>query len=215
MTDKISIVLAEEQALVRAGIKAVLENDENIEIVGEAIDGIECLELIRAYKPKVVVLDLSLPRLTGIGVISHIHKRYADTKVFVLSDASMGSVWQEAFELGINGAAMKNISVNGLLAAVHQVAEGEDYIDPAVQAIIDSADLENKKVLSIREKQVVKLVAEGYKTKAIAELLEISDRTVSKHRENLMTKMGATSTAELTNYANQSGLTKVELSEIE
>lgn len=215
MTEKITILLAEDHALVRAGFKSVLQAQSDFEIVGEAQDGLECLEMVRAKSPMVVLLDLSMPKLSGLNAISHIKKRYSDSKVIVLTAAETPSVWTEVLDLGVSGIAMKSISPKELIAGVHQVAKGETFIHSEIQPILEAETGMASKKLSVREKQVVKLVAEGYKTKEIAEMLDISDRTVSKHRENLMTKMGATSTAELTNYANESGLTKVGLQEIE
>lgn len=215
MSEKISILLAEDHALVRAGFKSIIEAEDGFEVVGEAEDGLECLELVRTRSPKVVLLDLSMPKLSGLNAISHIKKRYAETKIIVLTAAETTNVWNEVLELGVNGIAMKSISPKELIQGVYKAMQGELFIHSEIQPILDEAAGLSNKRLSVREKQVVKLVAEGYKTKEIAEMLEISDRTVSKHRENLMTKMGATSTAELTNYANETGLTKVRLEEIE
>lgn len=217
MTQKITILLAEDHSLVRAGFKSILQSEEDFAVVGEAEDGLECLELVRTKTPMVVLLDLSMPKLSGLNAISHIKKRYADTKIIVLTAAETPSVWMEVLELGVNGIAMKSVSQKELVAGVRKVVEGETFIHSEIQPILDAETdkLTANKKLSVREKQVVKLVAEGYKTKEIAEILDISDRTVSKHRENLMTKMGVTSTAEITNYANESGLTKVRLEEIE
>jgi len=215
MSEKISILLAEDHALVRAGFKSIIDAEEGFDVVGEAEDGLECLELVRAKSPQVVLLDLSMPKLSGLNAISHIKKRYKETKVIVLTAAETTNVWTEVLELGVAGIAMKSISPKELIQGIYSVMDDELFIHSEIQPILEEAAGLNNKRLSVREKQVVKLVAEGYKTKDIAEMLEISDRTVSKHRENLMTKMGATSTAELTNYANETGLTKVRLEEIE
>lgn len=215
MSEKITILLAEDHALVRAGFKSIIDAEESFEVVGEAEDGLECLELVRSKSPQVVLLDLSMPKLSGLNAIGHIKKRYSDTKIIVLTAAETTNVWNEVLELGVSGIAMKSISPKELIQGVNKVVNGEIFIHSEIQPILDEAAGLSNKRLSVREKQVVKLVAEGYKTKEIAEMLEISDRTVSKHRENLMTKMGATSTAELTNYANETGLTKVKLEEIE
>ncbi len=215
MSEKITVVLAEDHALVRAGFKAIINATDDIEVIGEAEDGLECLELIRSLSPQILLLDLSMPKLSGVNVIGHIKKRYSDTKVIVLTAAETLSVWREVLDLGVQGLAMKSIHPKELNNGIRAVLKGEQFIHSEILPTIEASEGLKNKALSVREKQVVKLVAEGYKTKEIAEALEISDRTVSKHRENLMTKMGATSTAELTNYANQSGLTKVGLEEIE
>lgn len=215
MSEKITVLLAEDHALVRAGFKSILDAEADIEVIAEAEDGLECLELIRAKSPNVVLLDLSMPKLSGVNAITHIQKRYSETKVIVLTAAETVNVWKEVLEMGIDGIAMKSVSPKELVKGIKSVMEGETFIHSEIQPILEAESGLTNKRLSVREKQVVKLVAEGFKTKEIAEQLEISDRTVSKHRENLMTKMGITSTAELTNYANESGLTKVGLEEIE
>jgi DNA-binding NarL/FixJ family response regulator len=215
MSKKITVLLAEDHALVRAGFKSILESQEDMEVIAEAEDGLECLELIRAKSPDVVLLDLSMPKLSGVNAITHIQKRYSETKIIVLTAAETLNVWREVLDMGIDGISMKSVSPEELTSGIRSVMNNETFIHSEIQPILEAdGGLLNKR-LSVREKQVVKLVAEGYKTKEIAEMLDISDRTVSKHRENLMTKMGMTSTAELTNYANESGLTKVGLEEIE
>jgi DNA-binding NarL/FixJ family response regulator len=224
MAKKINLLLAEDHDLVRNALKTLIETDEGFKVVAEAEDGITCLEQVRAKSPDIVVLDLAMPKLNGLNTISQLKRRHQDTKIFVLTAAETPSVWQEALELGIHGIATKSIAKKDLLAGLHAVMNGERFVDPAIQPKVvnltpEETSLLRKKrgmrKLSVREKQVTKLIAEGYKTKDIAEMLEISDRTVSKHRENLMTKLGATSPAEITHYANDTGLTKVKLLEIE
>lgn len=223
MAKKINLLLAEDHDLVRAGLKALIESDDGFKVVAEAEDGITCLEQVRAKTPDIVVLDLAMPKLNGLNTISQLKRRHQDTKIFVLTAAETPSVWQEALELGIHGIATKSISKKELLEGLHKVMLGERFVHSLIQPNVvnfldDDTSIKKKRgmrKLSIREKQVTKLIAEGFKTKDIAEMLEISDRTVSKHRENLMTKLGATSPAEITHYANDTGLTKVKLLEIE
>ncbi|MBO1926776.1 response regulator transcription factor [Thiomicrorhabdus sp. 6S2-11] len=215
MSEKITIVLAEDHSLVRAGFKSILDAHEDMEVVGEAEDGLECLELVRSKSPNILLLDLSMPKLSGMNVINHIKKRYTDTKVIVLTAAETLSVWKDVLDLGVGGLSMKSVSPKELTNGIREVHNGGSFIHSEIQPSLEAADGLKNRRLSVREKQVVKLVAEGHKTKEIAEMLEISDRTVSKHRENLMSKLGIDSTAELTKYANESGLTRVGLEEIE
>lgn len=223
MAKKINLLLAEDHGLVRAALKALIESEEGFKVIAEAEDGIVCLEQVRAKSPDVVVLDLAMPKLNGLNTISQLKRRHQDTKIFVLTAAETPSVWQEALELGVHGIATKSISKKELITGLQKVADGERFIHSDIQPKIvnlfdDESGMKKKRgmrKLSVREKQVTKLIAEGYKTKDIAEMLEISDRTVSKHRENLMTKLGATSPAEITHYATDTGLTKVKLLEIE
>lgn len=223
MAKKINVLLAEDHDLVRTALKTLIETDETFKVVAEAEDGITCLEQVRAKEPDVVILDLAMPKLNGLNTISQLKRRHQDTKIFVLTAAETPSVWQEALELGIHGIATKSIAKKDLLDGISRVMDGERFISAEIQPKIvnmfdDDMMLKKKRgmrKLSVREKQVTKLIAEGFKTKDIAEMLEISDRTVSKHRENLMTKLGATSPAEITHYATDTGLTKVKLLEIE
>lgn len=223
MAKKINLLLAENHDLVREALKMLIETDVNFKVVAEAEDGIVCMEQVRAKEPDIVILALAMPKLNGLNTISQLRRRHQETKIFVLTAAETPTVWQEAIELGAHGIATKHISKKELLAGLTSVYEGERYISedikPHVVNLLDADSKVKKKrnmrKLSVREKQVTKLIAEGYKTKDIAEMLEISDRTVSKHRENLMTKLGATSPAEITHYATDSGLTKVKLLEIE
>ncbi|MBN2646550.1 MAG: response regulator transcription factor [Thiotrichales bacterium] len=215
MSEKIRILLAEDHSLVRAGFKSILESNEDFAVVGEAQDGLECLELVRTLQPKVLLLDLSMPKLSGMNVIDHLKKRYPETKILVLTAAESLSVWRDVLDLGVSGLAMKSISPKELATGIRTVVSGSAFIHSEIQPTLEAAEGLKNRRLSVREKQVVKLVAEGHKTKDIADILEISDRTVSKHRENLMAKLGMESTAELTKYANESGLTRVGLKEIE
>ncbi|UQB43202.1 response regulator transcription factor [Thiomicrospira microaerophila] len=223
MAKKINLLLAENHDLVRESLKLLIEADSNFKVVAEAEDGIVCMEQVRAKDPDIVVLGLAMPKLNGLNTISQLKRRHPNTKIFVLTAAETPTVWQEALELGAHGIATKRINKKELIAGLSKVFEGDRFISeeikPHVVNLLDAdANIKKKRnmrKLSVREKQVTKLIAEGYKTKDIAEMLEISDRTVSKHRENLMTKLGATSPAEITHYATDSGLTKVKLLEIE
>lgn len=215
MSKAIKIVIAEDHELVRAGLIAVLNNHDQIEVIGEAIDGLEALERVRTLEPDILMLDLSMPKMGGLSVFQQMKRRYKDTHVIILTAAENILIWHELIELGVSGLLNKSVQPNVMIDCVETVAKGNNFIQPEIQHTLNQVpDLTNKR-LSVREKQVVKLVAEGMKTKEIAECLDISDRTVSKHRENVMTKMGANSTAEIISYANEIGLNKVDVDEIE
>lgn len=224
--NKPSILLAEDHDLVRAGFKSILEADGTVDVVAEAEDGETALELIGSEAPDILIIDLSMPKLSGMAVITQLKKKKNPIKIIVLTAAEAANVWKEVLDLGICGIALKSVSKTELVSGIKQVLDGGVFIhseiEPDLNAYMaeieaeeDTTDEAKKpKKLSVREKQVIKLVAEGYKTKEIADALEISDRTVSKHRENIMTKLGMTSSAELVNYAGHIGLLKVELDEI-
>lgn len=226
---KATVVLAEDHFLVRAGFKSILDADGSFQIIAEAQDGETALSMTQTKKPDILIIDLSMPKLSGMAVISQLKKQKLETKPFVLTAAEAPNVWKEVLDLGVNGLALKSINQAELIEGIHTALSGEVFIHSEIQTDLEAyldrfpatgfpeAGLDVKpkrKKLSIREKQVIKLVAEGYKTKDIAAMLEISDRTVSKHRENIMMKLGMDSAAELVNYASHIGLLKVELDEI-
>jgi len=223
MSENITIVLAEDQELVRGALKSLIEADTRFSVVGQAGDGIVCMEQVRATDPDMVVMELALPKLNGFNTISQLKRRHPKVKIMVLTSAQTPSVWIEALEMGVHGIATKSVAKASLLDGLEQIMIGHLFVDPVIRphvmAVIDDTSPIKKKrsmrKLSVREKQVTKLIAEGFKTKDIAVMLDISDRTVSKHRENLMTKLGATSPAEITHYATDTGLTKVDIVEIE
>lgn len=227
---KPKVLLAEDHDLVRAGFKSILDSDGTVKVVAEAQDGETALALIDEKQPDILIIDLSMPKLSGMAVITHLKKKKYDIKVIVLTAAEAPNVWKEVLDLGVEGIALKSVSKEELIGGIKDVVAGETFVHSDIQPGLekykaelaaqqtDEGELDDKpkrpKKLSVREKQVIKLVAEGYKTKDIAEMLEISDRTVSKHRENIMTKLGMTASAELVNYASHIGLLKVGLNEI-
>ena len=227
--NKPSVLLAEDHDLVRAGFKSILEASGKVDVTAEAEDGETALEMVGTESPDILIIDLSMPKLSGLAVISQLKKKKNAVKILVLTAAEAANVWKEVMDLGVNGIALKSISQAELISGIDQVLAGNVFIhseiEPDLNAYMaeiepeetdeESEDAPKKpKKLSVREKQVIKLVAEGLKTKDIADQLEISDRTVSKHRENIMTKLGMTSSAELVNYAGHIGLLKVNIDEI-
>ncbi len=223
-TQSLTILLAEDHDLVRAGFKSILEADDSIGTVLEAEDGEVALALTLSKNPDILMIDLSMPKLSGIAVITQLKKQKSDVKIIVLTAAESANVWQEVLTLGVDGIALKSISKTELMQGIKTVLANNIFIHSEIESDLNAyndqqpiaveGEKKKPKKLSIREKQVIKLVAEGYKTLEIAKILEISDRTVSKHRENIMTKLGLSASAELVNYANHIGLLKIELTEI-
>uniref|UniRef100_Q31FU6 Two component transcriptional regulator, LuxR family n=1 Tax=Hydrogenovibrio crunogenus (strain DSM 25203 / XCL-2) TaxID=317025 RepID=Q31FU6_HYDCU len=227
---KPKVLLAEDHDLVRAGFKSILDSDGTVKVIAEAQDGETTLSLIEEKQPDILIIDLSMPKLSGLAVITQLKKQKNPIKIIVLTAAEAPNVWKEVLDLGVEGLALKSVSKAELVSGIKSVIADENFIHSEIQPALDAylAELEGQKTpeedsgdkpsrpkkLSVREKQVIKLVAEGYKTKDIADMLEISDRTVSKHRENIMTKLGMTASAELVNYASHIGLLKVALDEI-
>ncbi|BBP43295.1 response regulator [Thiosulfativibrio zosterae] len=228
----VNILIAEDHDLVRLGFKTMLSGEKNFNIIAEVADGEACLEAVEQYKPDLLLLDLSMPKLSGMAVIAKLKKKKSGVKVVVLTAAESVKVWQELLVLGVQGIVLKSVGQAELIEGLLAVSKGDLFLHSQISSLLaaedavegnalqnDDAneDLNKTKVvkLSVREKQVIKLVAEGRKTKEIADILEISDRTVSKHRENIMTKLGMDSSADLVNYANHIGLLKVSIDEIQ
>lgn len=223
---KPTVLISEDHDLVRAGFKSILESDGAVSVIAEAKDGEETLTLTEEKKPDLLLIDLSMPKLSGMAVVSQLKKRKNPVKIIVLTAAEAPNVWKEVLDLGVDGVALKSVSKAELISGIELVLNGQVFVHSEIESDLNTylesleqvktieTGFKKPKKLSVREKQVIKLVAEGYKTKDIAEMLDISDRTVSKHRENIMTKLGMTSSAELVNYASHIGLLKVKLDEI-
>lgn len=221
------VIISEDHDLVRAGFRSNLEASGTVSVIGEAKDGETTLTLTEQKKPDLLLIDLSMPKLSGMAVVTQLKKRKNPVKILVLTAAESPNVWKEVLDLGVDGVALKSVSQTELVSGIELVLKDQVFVHSEIEAdlnayleslddvkTVDDTGAKKPKKLSVREKQVIKLVAEGYKTKDIADKLDISDRTVSKHRENIMTKLGMNASAELVNYASHIGLLKVKLHEI-
>jgi DNA-binding NarL/FixJ family response regulator len=205
MTDGISVLLADDHSLVRRGFRRILEDDEGMKVVGEANNGIEAIRMSYELKPKVVVMDLSMPELDGVQATKEIVKHLPETAVLVLSMHSDDNYVRNALDAGAKGYLLKNAIDVDLVGAIRSVAEGQRVIGAGLKYVAQEQDDELKK-LTAREKQVLQLIAQGNSNKDIARLLELSVNTVSVHRANLMEKMNIHRTAELVLFAIRKGL---------
>lgn len=227
---KPKVLLAEHHNLVRAGFKSILDADGAVKVIAEAEDGQTTLQLVASEQPDILIIGLSMPKLTGMAVITQLKKQKNPIKIIVLTAVEAPHVWKEVVDLGVEGIALKTISKTELVTGIKAVVAEKPFIHSEIQPGLDAliaeesqafaeaedseATPKRRRKISKREKQVIKLVAEGYKTKDIGEILGISDRTVSKHRENIMTKLEMSASAELVNYASYIGLLKVGIDEI-
>jgi len=211
MSDNKKIFIVDDSRLFREGLKAILCQDTDYEIIGEASDGIEAIRLIRRSKPDLVILDLSMPRMNGFSVIREIKSIMPETKIIVLSIHESQEYILNAMEAGVDGYALKDASRDELRLAIASVFEGKRYVNPeaADQVILDYL-IEGKQKpsfdpLSHREKEIIKLIGEGYQNKEIASMLNISVKTVEKHRTNILGKLDLHNSAGLTAYAFEHG----------
>jgi len=212
---KIRVVLAEDHILVRQGFRRILEDDPGITVVGEARTGLEAIDRCKEVKPDVVVMDLSMPELGGLEATAEILKADPQVKILILSMYSNEAYVRKAFELGAKGYILKNAIEVDLTRAVMALAEGQAYFSPGVSHIV----LESMKAgtfqgtsqdpyekLTLREKEVLQLIAQGKSNKEIATLLNISVNTVAVHRAHVMETLNLHRTAELVLFAVKKGL---------
>ena len=215
MENKLSIVLADDHTILREGLRALLSAESNFEIVGEARDGREAVRCVEKLGPDLILMDLSMPRMSGMEAIREIKKRYPETKIIALTVHKTEEYLLTTLQAGADGFVLKDATHDELIMAIKNVMGGKSYLSPGVSEKVIEGYLDGKKStqsltswesLSQREREVLKLIAEGYKNKEIAEDLCISLKTVEKHRANLMKKLDLHNAAALTVYAVDKGL---------
>lgn len=215
MKEKLKTVIAEDHQLFREGLKALLQAREDLEVVAEAKDGLEAIRCIRKHSPDLLILDLSMPRLGGISVVKDVRNQYPDMKILVLTIHESDQYVMETFKAGANGYCIKDASRDELLMAIESVLAGKTFISPGIADEVMEGYLTGRKTIkeksdwdtiTQREREVLKLLAEGYMNKEIGDLLNISTKTVEKHRANIMNKLDLHNAAALTAYAIEKGL---------
>jgi DNA-binding NarL/FixJ family response regulator len=215
----IRIVLAEDHAMMRDGLRSLIRKEEDMRIVGEADTGTLALEYAKKLGPHVMILDIGLPEMNGIDATREIHKAFPHVKIIGLSMHADRSLVGEMLKAGACGYVPKDCAYKELIQAIHETMSGKTYLSPEVtQGLVDSfvrhppspGDDSAFTVLTDRERQVLQLVSEGYATKEIADKLSVSTRTAETHRRNIMDKLNLRSVAELTKYAIRSGLTTLD-----
>jgi two-component system response regulator NreC len=215
MGNRVRIVLADDHTILREGLRALLSADPNFDIVGEAEDGREAVRCVEKLGPDLLLMDLSMPRMSGMDAISEIKKRFPETKIIALTVHKTEEYLLATLQAGADGYVLKDATHDELVMAIHNVMAGKPYLSPGISEKVIEGYLEGKEdslsvsswqKLSQREREVLKLIAEGYKNKEIAEDLCISLKTVEKHRANLMKKLDLHNAAGLTVYAVGKGL---------
>ena len=219
MSQKVRIVIAEDHTILREGLRMLLSTNPNFEIVAEAGDGREAIRCVQKFKPNLVLTDLSMPRMNGMEAIKEIRRESPETKILVLTVHRAEEYILATFRAGADGYILKDSTHTELLMAVKKVLSGRHYISPEISEKVIEGYLEGKKTLkprtswetlTQREREILKLIAEGYKNKEIAEDLCISVKTVEKHRANLMEKLDLHSVQALTAFAIEKGLVSTE-----
>ncbi|PKN67598.1 MAG: DNA-binding response regulator [Deltaproteobacteria bacterium HGW-Deltaproteobacteria-15] len=215
MDHKRKIVIAEDHKILREGLKSLLRTVEDLEIVGEAADGIEAIRCVENYHPDLLLLDLSMPKMNGISVIRDLKSRLPETRILVLTIHESEDYILEAFRSGLDGYCLKDANYSELLIAIRSVLDGKRYLSPSISEKVLAGFLDDRKTLKLRsswemltqrEREVLKLVGEGYKNKEIAGYLCISEKTVEKHRSNIMRKLDLHTSSALTAIGFEKGL---------
>lgn len=203
---KVKVILADDHAILRYGISTLLSQSDDIEIVGEASEGDECIALFKKEQPDVSVIDIGMPGKNGIEVVKAIRAIDSEAKILILSMHSDGAVFQKALQNGINGYLHKSCPKEEVLAAIRSIAAGEKVFSESISHLISKDDerkyhLNTEKNLTNRELEILELVVAGYSSPQIAQKLYISSRTVDTHRNNLMQKLDIHNTASLVRFA--------------
>lgn len=213
--EKKRIVIAEDQKILREGLRSLLDSKPEFEVIGEAEDGLEAIRLVRDTTPDLILLDLSMPRLDGLSAMRDIKKLCPETKILALTVHTDEEYVLEAFRAGTDGYCLKDAGRAELKMAIESVLSGKPYFSPGISEKVLEGYLEGRKTLKTtsswetitrREREVLKLIGEAYTNKEIADFLCISVKTVEKHRSNIMEKLDLHNTAALTAYAIEKGL---------
>jgi len=220
MRNTIKIILADDHRIFRKGLKSLLSEKENIEVLAEADNGAEALEAAIKYKPKIVIMDIGMPKMDGIEATRQIRERLPDTEVVILSMHAKKAYIDQVLKAGAKGYVLKDSDEENLIAAINTVFNGGYYLDSPIadQVLSDYFGGKSKRKikeqsdpLSEREKEVLRLLAQGHTNQEVADILCISRKTVENHRANIVRKTGVQGQVGLTKYAARIGLIDLDL----
>ena len=206
------VLIADDHGIVRSGLRLLLERQPDIEVIAEAADGAEAREIAVRERPDLAILDVRMPKLTGLQVTRELKKQAPEVSVLILSMHDDERYLFEALKAGASGYVLKTQADTDLMEAIRAVERGEPFLTPAAQQALIKDVLErgrqgeDEEQLTPREEEIVKLVAEAHTTRQIAEILHLSEKTVENHRGNAMRKLGMRDRVELVRYAIRRGL---------
>lgn len=213
----LSIIIADDHDIIREGIKSILSGNSNYKIEAEAKDGEELLEKIKKHKPDIALLDISMPKTSGLDAIEQIHYLSPKTKILILTIHKATPYIIKAFEKGVKGYLQKESAGEELLPALSKIAAGNVYLTSAVSSdLVDRAleksmsKIAQSTLLTSREKEILRLVAEGKTSKEIADTLYISHRTVENHKNAILKKLDLHRTSDLIKYAIKHKIVEIE-----
>jgi DNA-binding NarL/FixJ family response regulator len=208
----VRVLIADDHGIVRSGLRLLLERQPDIEVIAEAADGAEAREIAVRERPDLAILDVRMPKLTGLQVTRELKKQAPEVSVLILSMHDDERYLFEALKAGASGYVLKTQADTDLMEAIRAVERGEPFLTPAAQQALIKDVLargrqsEDEEELTPREEEIVKLVAEAHTTRQIAEILHLSEKTVENHRGNAMRKLGMRDRVELVRYAIRRGL---------
>ena len=215
MTEKIRIFIADDHAIVREGLRALLATEPDLELVGEANDGAQAVSKARTLKPDVILLDMVMPRMDGLEAIVEIKKNWSEAKIIMLTSFSDDEKVFSAIRSGALGYLLKESSPQDLLQAIHSVARGEGFLSPTIASKVMREINQPPKLpptkdpLTAREVEILQLVAQGLTNDEIAEKLVLSERTVRTHVSNILAKLQLANRTQAALYALKEGLTSL------
>ena len=214
----IRILLADDHKITRQGLRSLLDENDDMEVLAEAENGRDAIELARKLNPDVIIMDVSMPDLNGVEATRQIIQDNHDVRVIALSMHSDTLFVSEMLKSGASGYLLKDCAFQELEQAIRTVTDGKAYLSPSISGVVvedylhrlSKADMSTSEVLTDREREVLQLIAEGQSTKRVALKLHISAKTVETHRRQIMNKLDMHTVAELTKYAIRKGLTALE-----
>ncbi len=209
--NRIRVLLADDHTILRDGIRALLVDQADIEVIGEAEDGLSTVKMVGKLKPDVVIMDIAMPMLNGLEATRQIQRDHPQVKVLILTMHENEEYIRQVLAAGALGYVLKDAAAHDLLGAIRAVHRGEAVLSPAITRLViedylrwgDIRPADTSNGLTPREREILQLIAEGYTNKEIAEILSLSVKTIQSHRSNLMSKLDLHDRGELIKYAIQ------------
>jgi NarL family two-component system response regulator YdfI len=213
----IRVMITDDHLIIREGLRLILETADDIEVVGEAVDGAECLELVLKLNPQVILMDLQMPRMDGITAITHLRKDFPEIAIVILTTYNEDDLMIKGLQSGARGYLLKDSSRESLLDAIHAAAKGETLLKPEILARVltpqsapkPASTPKTDSTLTERELEVLQLAAKGERNKEMAYKLGITERTVKAHLQSIYQKYGVDSRAAAVAVAAQKGLLEI------
>lgn len=211
--DKITVVIADDHRLVRDGLRTIIDSSNDIRVIAEASNGLEALKRVEEFKPHVVLIDISMPKLNGLETARRIKKEFPGTKIIILTMHEEEEYSMKMVRIGVSGYLLKDSTASEVMDAIRTVHNGKAFFSPQIakvlaesyrDAVAEQEDPYDR--LNNREREILQLITEGHTNKGIAAILCISPKTVDNHRTNLMRKLNIHSTAELVRWSTKRGL---------